>query len=240
MSMRALLALTLCLGSVTASVAGDAPRLVPVFGERTFERPIGLYQPGDGKRIYVLQQRGTVHVFGPDGGPEGAVFLQQKVLTKGNEEGLLSIAFHPKFSENGTFFLYYSAADPRRTELSRMKIVAGDPSKADVASEQVLLTADQPFDNHNGGTLLFGPDGKLYLGLGDGGSAGDPQDNGQKTSTLLGKILRIDVDQADAGLAYGIPKDNPFVAKEGWRAEIWALGLRNPWRMSFDRQTGDL
>ena len=240
MSMRALLALTLCLGSVTASVAGDAPRLVPVFGERTFERPIGLYQPGDGKRIYVLQQRGTVHVFGPDGGPEGAVFLQQKVLTKGNEEGLLSIAFHPKFSENGTFFLYYSAAEPRRTVLSRMKIVAGDPSKADVASEQVLLTADQPFDNHNGGTLLFGPDGKLYLGLGDGGSAGDPQDNGQKTSTLLGKILRIDVDQADAGLAYGIPKDNPFVAKEGWRAEIWALGLRNPWRMSFDRQTGDL
>ena len=240
MSLHALLAVALCIGSVTASVAGDAPRLVPVFGERTFERPIGLYQPGDGKRIYVLQQRGTVHVFGPDGGPEGAVFLQQKVLTKGNEEGLLSIAFHPKFSENGTFFLYYSAAEPRRTVLSRMKIVAGDPSKADVASEQVLLTADQPFDNHNGGTLLFGPDGKLYLGLGDGGSAGDPQDNGQKTSTLLGKILRIDVDQADAGLAYGIPKDNPFVAKEGWRAEIWALGLRNPWRMSFDRQTGDL
>lgn len=240
MSMRAFFAFALCFGSVTASTAGDAPRLVPVFGERTFERPIGLYQPGDGKRIYVLQQRGTVFVFTPDGKPEGSVFLQRPVSTKGNEEGLLSVAFHPKFATNGTYFIYYSASDPRRSVLSRMKIAAGDPSKADLASEEVVLTVDQPFDNHNGGTLLFGPDGKLYLGLGDGGSAGDPQDNGQKTSTLLGKIIRIDVDQADAGLKYGIPKDNPFVGKDDWRPEIWALGLRNPWRMSFDRQTGDL
>ncbi len=240
MSMRAVLAVALCFASVTVSVAGDAPRLVPAFGERTFERPIGLYQPGDGKRIYVLQQRGTVFVFTPDGKPEGSVFLQRPVSTKGNEEGLLSVAFHPQFASKGTFFIYYSASDPRRSVLSRMKIAAGDPSKADLASEEVVLTADQPFDNHNGGTLLFGPDGKLYLGLGDGGSAGDPQDNGQKTSTLLGKIIRIDVDQADAGLKYSIPKDNPFVGKDDWRPEIWALGLRNPWRMSFDRQTGDL
>jgi len=230
----------LLLAALAPLIAGDAPRLVPVFSERTFERPLGLYQPGDGKRIYVLQQRGTVLVFSPDGGADGAVFLQQKVLSKGNEEGLLSIAFHPKFADNGTFFLYYCAADPRRTVLSRMQITAGDPSKADLASEQVLLTADQPFDNHNGGTLLFGADGKLYLSLGDGGAAGDPQDNGQKISSLLGKVLRIDVDQADAGLAYGIPKDNPFVGKDGWRPEIWALGLRNPWRMSFDRKTGEL
>jgi len=230
----------LLLAALAPLIAGDAPRLVPVFGERAFERPLGLYQPGDGKRIYVLQQRGTVLVFSPDGGADGAVFLQQKVLSKGNEEGLLSIAFHPKFADNGTFFLYYCAADPRRTVLSRMQITAGDPSKADLASEQVLLTADQPFDNHNGGTLLFGADGKLYLSLGDGGAAGDPQDNGQKISSLLGKVLRIDVDQADAGLAYGIPKDNPFVGKDGWRPEIWALGLRNPWRMSFDRKTGEL
>lgn len=240
MSLRNLLALALCLSSVLPLVAGDAPRLVPVFGERTFERPIGLYQPGDGKRIYVLQQRGTVFVFTPDGKPEGSVFLQRPVSTKGNEEGLLSIAFHPQFATNGTFFIYYCAPDPRRTVLSRMQIAASDPTKADLASEQVLLTAEQPFDNHNGGTLLFGPDGKLYLGLGDGGAAGDPQDNAQKTSSLLGKIVRIDVDQADAGLTYAIPKDNPFVGKDGWRAEIWALGLRNPWRMSFDRETGEL
>lgn len=228
------------LAALAPLVAVDAPKLVPVFGERTFERPIGLWQPGDGKRIYVLQQRGTVFVFTPEN-PAGGVFLQRQVLTKGNEEGLLSIAFHPGFADNGTFFLYYSAADPRRTVLSRMRIAAGDPAKADPGSEQVLLTADQPFDNHNGGTLLFGPDGKLYLGLGDGGSAGDPQDNGQKTATFLGKILRLDVDAAaDAGLAYAVPKDNPFVGRDGWKPEIWALGLRNPWRMSFDRETGEL
>lgn len=240
MSLRSLVVLAVCLGSVLPLVAGDVPKLVPVFGERTFERPIGLYQPGDGKRIYVLQQRGTVFVFTPDGTPEGSVFLQRPVSTKGNEEGLLSIAFHPQFAANGTFFIYYCAPDPRRTVLSRLQITAGDPTKADLASEQVLLTAEQPFDNHNGGTLLFGPDGKLYLGLGDGGAAGDPQDHGQKTSSLLGKVLRIDVDQADAGLGYGIPEDNPFVGKDGWRAEIWARGLRNPWRMSFDRDTGEL
>jgi glucose/arabinose dehydrogenase len=239
MSCHPPLALVLLLGALLPLAAGEAPKLVPVFGERTFERPIGLYQPGDGKRIYVLQQRGTVLVFTSDGGSEGSVFLQRQVLTKGNEEGLLSIAFHPKFADNGTFFIYYSAPDPRRTVLSRMKI-AGDASKADLASEEVLLTADQPFDNHNGGTLLFGPDGKLYLGLGDGGSAGDPQDNGQKTDTFLGKILRIDVDQSDAGQRYAVPKDNPFVGRDGWKPEIWALGLRNPWRMSFDRETGEL
>lgn len=242
MSLPSPLALALFLGTLLPLAAGDAPKLVPVFGERTFERPIGLYQPGDGKRIYVLQQRGTVLVFTPEK-PEGSVFLQRQVSTKGNEEGLLSIAFHPQFATNGTFFIYFSqhnAPDPRRTVLSRMKIAAGDASKADPASEEVLLTADQPFDNHNGGTLLFGPDGKVYLGLGDGGAAGDPHDNGQKTDTFLGKILRIDVDQADAGQKYAVPKDNPFVGKDGWKPEIWALGLRNPWRMSFDRETGDL
>jgi glucose/arabinose dehydrogenase len=239
MSVRSPAALVL-LSALLPLVAGEAPKLVPVFGERTFERPLGLYQPVDGRHIYVLQQRGTVLVFAPGGNADGAVFLQRQVLHKGNEEGLLSVAFHPKFADNGTFFLYYCAADPRRTVVSRMRTVAGDASKADLASEEVLLTADQPFENHNGGTLLFGSDGKLYLGLGDGGAAGDPHDNGQKTGTLLGKVIRIDVDQADAGLKYAVPKDNPFVGQDGWKPEIWALGLRNPWRMSFDRGTGDL
>ena len=240
MSRPPLLAVALVLGALLPLVAGDAPKLAPVFGERTFERPLGLYQPVGGKHIYVLQQRGTVLVFAPDGSAEGTVFLQRPVLTQGNEEGLLSLAFHPRFADNGTFFIYYCADNPRRTVLARLKTAAGDAAKADPASEEVLLTAEQPFNNHKGGTLVFGPDGKLYLGLGDGGSAGDPHDNGQKTDTFLGKILRIDVDRADAGRAYAVPADNPFVGKDGWRPEIWALGMRNPWRMSFDRESGEL
>jgi glucose/arabinose dehydrogenase len=160
--------------------------------------------------------------------------IRERVGSRGNEQGLLGLAFHPRFSENG--FLYVNYTDQQGdTIIARF---SADPAeyRADPASEFQLLRIPQPYPNHNGGQVSFGPDGYLYLGLGDGGSAGDPQDNAQSLETLLGKILRIDVT---GGTPYAIPTDNPF-ANGGGRPEIWAYGLRNPWRFSFDRLTGDL
>jgi glucose/arabinose dehydrogenase len=162
------------------------------------------------------------------------------VNREGNEEGLLGLAFDPDYSRNGYFYVYYSAAGPRRTVLSRFNIRSGDSEIADPASELVLMEIDQPYSNHNGGQLAFGPDGYLYIGVGDGGSGGDPHGNGQNRNTLLGKILRIDVSNSSAGEKYRIPADNPFTGMSSTRNEIWAFGLRNPWRFSFDRETGIL
>jgi glucose/arabinose dehydrogenase len=158
---------------------------------------------------------------------------------KTNEEGFLGLAFHPKFRENGEFFVYYTNKAPKHQNvIARYRVSKDDPSKADPASEEILLVLDKPFWNHDGGTLAFGPDGYLYIAVGDGGLANDPFGNGQKLSTLLGKILRIDVDRKDEGLAYAVPKDNPFVGRSGARPEIWAYGLRNVWRLAFDPKTG--
>ena len=162
-----------------------------------------------------------------------------------NEEGFLGLAFHPKFKENGEFFVYYSAKptpeNPHLSVISRFRVSKDDPNRADPKSEEVLMTIKQPFWNHNGGTLVFGPDGYLYIGLGDGGLRDDPQGNGQNLKALLGKILRIDVDHKAPGLQYAIPKDNPFVDRgDKARGEIWAYGIRNVWRIAFDRETGDL
>jgi glucose/arabinose dehydrogenase len=156
------------------------------------------------------------------------------------EQGLLGLAFHPKFAQNRQFFVHYSQKGTGNTQLTRYTTMADDPSRADPASAEVILEVDQPFSNHNGGQITFGPDGFLYMGLGDGGSAGDPNNNAQNRGSLLGKILRIDVDTASAGNKYGIPSSNPFVSTSGARPEIWAYGLRNPWRFSFDRPTGRL
>jgi len=175
-----------------------------------------------------------------------------------NECGLLSLAFHPGFATNKLFYVYYNQRNqnrnsqpqnyPIRSVISEVKVSDDDPDKADLQSERILLEVPQPFGNHKGGELAFGPDGCLYLGLGDGGSGGDPFGSGQSTATLLAKILRIDVNsRATVGngnrsheLQYGIPGDNPFVNEPSARHEIFAYGLRNPWRYSFDRQTGAL
>ena len=164
--------------------------------------------------------------------------IRSRVSRGGNEEGMLGLAFDPRFTANGRFYVYYSAASPRRSVLSRFE--TGSDGLGNGASESVLLEVPQPYSNHNGGMIAFGPDGMLYVALGDGGSAGDPQRNGQDLGTLLGAILRIDVTQAGDGAPYAIPDDNPFVGQSGAHGEIWAYGLRNPWRFSFDSETGDL
>ena len=179
------------------------------------------------------------------GGPnasEASVFLdiRDQVNDAGNEEGLLGLAFDPRFGSNGHFYVYYSAAGPRRSVVSRFTAAVSNAATAAPESELVVLEIPQPFQNHNGGQLAFGPDDMLYIGLGDGGSGGDPDGNGQDTSTLLGSILRIDVSGLGPNQGYRVPPDNPFVAIPGARDQIWAYGLRNPWRFSFDRQNGGL
>ena len=209
-------------------------------------RPLFLTFPPDGSnRVAVVSQDGVIVIFRNDPGVASvSTFLdiRDRVNRGGNEEGLLGLAFHPQYADNGFFFVYYSARSPRRSVLSRFS-VTGDSNAADPSSESVLLEIEEPFSNHNGGMLAFGPDGMLYVAVGDGGSRADPQGNGQNLATLLGSILRIDVDASGQALGYGIPPDNPFAGPgttQGARGEIWAYGLRNPWRFSFDRANGQL
>ena len=222
------------------NAALSALELERAFPALTFERPILFTHAGDGSgQVYVVEQHGVIHRLDPSTAERTDVFLDisARVSRGGNEEGLLGLAFDPAFAENGRFYVYYSAASPRRSVLSRFE--TDGSGLGDDASESVLLEVPQPFSNHNGGMIEFGPDGMLYVALGDGGSAGDPQRNGQNLDTLLGAILRIDVTQT-GGAPYAVPNDNPFVGQGGARGEIWAYGLRNPWRFSFDRETGDL
>jgi glucose/arabinose dehydrogenase len=220
-------------------------------GLATEPRPLLLTGAGDGtNRIFVGMQPGTVQVFKNDPTVESATtFLDISDRThyrvpQENEEGFLGLAFHPNYKENGEFFVYYTGEyeneSDRRSVISRFRVSKDDPNKADPDSEEIILTIPDRFWNHNGGTIVFGPDGYLYIGLGDGGFRDDPDGNGQNLGELWGKILRIDVDHKDEGLAYAIPKDNPFVGKEGARGEVWCYGIRNVWRIAFDRETGDL
>lgn len=198
--------------------------------------PVGMAFTGDGSgRLFVLEQAGVIRII-QDGEVLATPFLDivDQVGSGGNEQGLLGLAFHPAYPENGYFYINYT--DRNGDTVIAHYSVSGDPNQADRDSQVRLLSVDQPFANHNGGVVAFGPDGYLYLGLGDGGSGGDPQGNAQSLNTLLGKILRLDVD---AGNPYGIPPDNPF-ADVGGLPEIWTYGLRNPWRFSFDRLNGDL
>lgn len=209
-------------------------------------RPIVVTHAGDkSNRLFVATQRGVVHAFPnrPDA-KATKVFLdiEKQVVynDKQNEEGLLGLAFHPKYKTDGRVFIYYTTTDaPHTSVISSFRVSENDPDKADPESEVEIMRIKQPFWNHNGGTIVFGPDGFLYVGLGDGGSAKDPHGNGQNLSTLLGSILRIDIDRKENGRNYAVPKDNPFVNRSGARPEIYAYGLRNVWRMSFDRETGD-
>jgi len=210
-------------------------RVTPVSGG--FRQPTFVTHAGDGSgRLFVVEKEGTVRIL-QDGKVLSSPFLDiwDRVRSRESERGLLSIAFHPRYAENGRFFVDYT--DQEGATIVAEYRVTSDPNVADAHSERVLLRIPQPASNHNGGQLHFGPDGYLYIGMGDGGSAGDPWGNAQNKGVLLGKLLRIDVDTDEP---YGIPPDNPFVNESGARPEIWAYGLRNPWRFSFDRRTGDL
>jgi uncharacterized repeat protein (TIGR03806 family) len=222
-------------------------QVVPAFGDQNLTRPIWMGHAGDGStRLYVIQQGGTVTMFEPDNPQAQSTFLSLSVSRAGNEEGLLGLAFHPDYANNGYVYAYYSAGNPRRSVISRF--TRRNNGTADPGSEAVLLEIPQPFGNHNGGDLRFGPDGYLYIAVGDGGSAGDPRNHAQRPETLLGTVLRIDVDTSDpvCGTPYGIPASNPFAADRcqgdmnAGRAEVYAWGLRNIWRMAFDSATGEL
>ncbi len=201
-----------------------------------FSRLTDLTHCGD-DRLFVLERDGRIRIIGADGTVQATPFLDinPRVNSSQSEQGLLGLAFHPDYLNNGYFYVYYTANN-ENTQVSRFSVSA-DPNLADANSELKILDANQPFWNHNGGCMKFGPDGYLYISLGDGGSGGDPQNNGQKRQTFLGKLLRIDVDN---GTPYAIPADNPFADDDETLDEIWALGLRNAWRFSFDRVTGDL
>jgi len=248
--MRHMIAGTMaCLGLFLAGVGGPAETLSQIsiqqaFPNLSFTNPVDLQNAGDGSnRLFVVEQEGVISVFQNDPAtPSRSKFLniRKRVDDYGFEEGLLGLAFHPDHGTNGYFYVDYTACDPNRIVISRFE-VTDDPNVADPESELVLIEIPDPYSNHNGGQLAFGPDGYLYISIGDGGAFGDPSCRAQDLTELLGKILRIDVDNPSGGLNYGIPADNPYAGNtEGYREEIYASGLRNPWRMSFDNETGRL
>lgn len=195
--------------------------------------------PGDSTRLFIVEQyTGRIELV-KNGALMGTPFFQlQKPLLVGGEQGLLGLVFDPAYSSNGYFYINYTASPSGNTVIERYS-VSPNPDIAIASNSKLILSVPQPFANHNGGTMHFGPDGYLYIGMGDGGSDADPQSNGQNLNTLLGKMLRIDVN-TPAGIPYAIPPSNPFIGVPGARPEIWAFGLRNPWKFSFDSLTGDL
>lgn len=234
---------------VTIARADTAPAVAParvevVFPNLFFANPLYITHPRDGTdRLFVVEQGGRIKCFDNrnDIAPAEvitAIDISRRVKS-GGEEGLLGFAFHPDVKTNHQVFLHYTQRPGKHTIISRFRI-DDTIQRIDPASEEVLISHPQPWSNHNGGMIEFGPDGMFYIALGDGGAAGDPQNNSQRKGTLLGKILRIDVNQKSDGLPYSIPPDNPFVNEPKARGEIWAWGLRNAWRFSFDRATGDL
>ena len=198
------------------------------------EAPLYVTAPVNDSRVFIVEQPGRIRIV------KGGTLLPRPFLDiadrvkYGGERGLLSLAFHPKYKENGFFYVNYTERDHGDTHVERYSVTA-DGDVADPASAKLILKIEQPYANHNGGHIQFGPDGMLYIAMGDGGSGGDPQGNAQNRANLLGDLLRIDVDH---GNPYAIPEDNPFVHENGMRGEIWAWGLRNPWRFAFDRQSG--
>ena len=231
---------------LTTPIVGGPDRLKLALVASGLSSPIGMVNAGDSSgRLFVNERGGLIRVIDASGTLRAAPFVDLSGrIEAGDERGLLGVAFHPDFATNRRLFVHYSRRGDGATVVSELTASA-DLVSADPASERILLIVAQPYANHNGGQIAFGPDGYLYIGLGDGGSGGDPQGNGQNQQVLLGKILRIDVDSAPAaGNQYGIPLGNPYassgVSPGGGLPEIWAYGLRNPWRFSFDRMNGDL
>lgn len=237
--MRKTLGTALILGSfLITSVWAQSIQLVP-FITSGLNLPVGVYFAPGSDDLYIVQQRGKIMIANTAGTVSSTPFLDITALVSqsGNERGLLGMAFHPDYINNGYFYVNYTKASNGNTVIARYQRSAGNPLVADPASQFILMEIPQPYSNHNGGQLHFGPDGYLYIGLGDGGSAGDPQNNAQNMNSYLGKMLRIDVDN---GTPYAVPPTNPFVNAANTKPEIWASGLRNPWCYSFDKVTGDL
>ena len=236
-SLILLVAASSCGAEFTNETPAPPAGTVPVALEEVaagLAFPLYLTAPPDDPRLFVVEKGGAIRLI-KDGTLLEAAFLDLAgQVSTGSEQGLLGLAFPPDYATSGRFVVHYTdaAGDTRVSTF----LASADPDRADPASESVVLTVPQPFANHNGGQIAFGPDGYLYLGLGDGGSSGDPGGRGQSLTDLLGSILRIDL----AGSPYAVPADNPFVGVAGASAEVWSYGLRNPWRFSFDRATGDL
>jgi glucose/arabinose dehydrogenase len=213
----------------------DSPSLI-------FSFPVFLTTPpGDSSRLFVVEKGGLIKIVGKSSNSLIGTFLDiRRLVSTGSEQGLLGLAFDPQYLTNGRFYVSYT--DTGGNSVIARYLVSSNPNVAVSSADRLILTVSQPFANHNGGMVAFGPDGLLYIGLGDGGSGGDPGNRAQNQNELLGKLLRIDVSQGTAAPqpAYAVPPTNPFVGQSGKREEIWSLGLRNPWRFSFDRQTGDL
>ncbi len=241
--MRYKLILSFFISLLIASNIRAQFSLENAFPNLSFNDPLDLQNSGDGTdRIFVVERAGRIKVF-----PNSSSVTSLKTylditdrVSAGGEMGLLGLAFHPDYKNNGYFYVNYTVSNPRKTRISRFQVSSENPDSADKNTEVILLTFNQPFGNHNGGWIGFGPDdGYFYIGTGDGGSGGDPQNNGQSITTFLGKILRIDIDNQDPGLEYAIPPNNPFVDSTGSVVkEIYAWGMRNPWRNSFDPVTG--
>jgi glucose/arabinose dehydrogenase len=214
---------------------GDSGNNLIIFASG-LNRPVCIANAGD-SRLFVVDQTGYIYIIDSQGNvnPQAFLDIHDRVLS-GGEQGLLGLAFHPQYADNGYFYVYYIGEEDS-VHISRFETEPGNPDLADSLSEREILTFAHPYTNHNGGDLHFGPDDYLYIGTGDGGSAGDPENRAQNLSEYLGKMLRIDVNEGDP---YAIPPSNPFITDINAREEIWAYGLRNPWRFSFDRLTGDL
>jgi len=234
-----LLIITSAVYGQDAAPDGSQYQLVEVASDLV--RPLFLTHAGDGSgRLFIVGQNGHIWVM-RDGQVLEQPFLDVSgiISRDSSERGLLGLAFHPAYELTGQFFINYTDSQGD-TAIARYRVSSDNPDLAAPDSGEIILQINQPFANHNGGGIVFGPDGYLYIGMGDGGSGGDPQGNGQNPAALLGKMLRIDVNGTDGERAYAIPADNPYVNNADLAPEVWALGLRNPWRFSFDRETGDL
>ena len=233
------------------SIIQSSYNIQNAFPSLSFQDPVGIYHAGDStNRLFIIEQEGRIKVFENNSSTSNTqTFLDIRSIVDQDsgytEEGLLGLAFHPNYNENGYFYVHYTDhlngnINSPRNIISRFSVNNNNPNQANINSEEIILIVNQPYHNHNGGQMGFGPDGYLYISFGDGGSAGDPQGNGQNLSTLLGSIIRIDIDNASNGNNYSIPQDNPFLNTPNAQDEIYAYGLRNVWKFSWDLETGFL